>query len=128
MTIQLRTPRRLGVIAVPDFHLIQPNRGVEMLQRPVKTVLAYDVIAGDMRLAGVDASAYRNQPAQAINYFCDLLEASAQRKFRTRGVLDENCQSTPSQIEPLRRGRNGSRGSQQSLLAVAAAKRTGMQD
>ena len=48
-----------------------------METRLIHALLCDDVVAGDVRVAGIDAGADRNDAAQAANDFTDLLEAAA---------------------------------------------------
>ena len=80
-----------------------------------------------MSVAGIDAGGDGNDAAQSLDHFRDLLEAAAQRKFRSRGIFDEDGQPAFDEIKVLRGRRNGRGGLQQSSLAISAAKRAGMQ-
>src|SRR5215472_11168297 len=64
--IQLRSTRRLGVIAMPDLDAAQSDGGIQMLQRLVQTLLADDVVSRDMCMTGVDTSANRNDSVKTF--------------------------------------------------------------
>src|ERR1035437_5342327 len=98
-----------------------------MLQGLVEALVADYVVSGNVSVAGIDAGADWNESAQAIQKFRNLFEAAAERELRSGGVLDQDGQTALGQVEPFGGGGDGG-GPQQPLLAVGAAKRTGMQD
>ena len=122
VTVEFRSARSFRVIAVPDLHVIQADRGIEMLQSFIESSLADDVVSGNVRVAGIDARANRNHSAQALQNLRHLLEAAAQREFRAGRVLDQDRESALGEIQSLRRGSNRRSRSQQSLLAVSPTK------
>src|SRR5580704_12186847 len=122
MAVELRSSRSLGVVAMDDFHMVQANGRIEMLQGLVETRFADDVVAGNMRVAGINACGYRDDATEAADDFGDLLEASSEREFGTGGILDEDGQARAREIETLGGSRNGSGGLQQARFAIGAAK------
>jgi len=126
--VQLRSARGLCVIAMPHPDILQTDGSVELGQCFAKTLLGNNVISGNMRVAGVDASAHRNMPVQVLNDFRDLLEAAAQRELGPGGVFNQYGQSTFCEIKSLARGRYGRRRSQQAFFALRAAKRPRMEN
>src|SRR5208283_4499267 len=122
MAIQLGAAKCLGIVAVPDLDVIQPDCSVETLEGGVQALFPGNVISGDVSVAGVDARRDGDDSPQPIQQFGDLLEAASQRKLRPGGVLDENCQPAFCKIEPAGRGRDARGGAKQSLLAVASPK------
>ena len=77
MAVELRSSRRLGIVAMNNLHIVQSNGCIEMLQGLVDAFLADDVISGNVRVASIDASRDGHDAAQAIDNFGDLLEAAA---------------------------------------------------
>src|SRR5260370_11678679 len=61
MAIELRSARGFGVVAVPDGDVLQAHGGVKLRQRLVQTCFADDVIAGDVGIAGINASTHKNK-------------------------------------------------------------------
>ena len=57
-----------------------------------------------------------------MDHFGDLLEAAAQREFRSRGIFDKDGESGAGQVKALGGRGNGSGGLQKSGLAVGTAK------
>ena len=55
MAVELRSAHRLGVVAMPDIHMLQADRPLQLIERLRKPGLAHDVIACDMCVAGIDA-------------------------------------------------------------------------
>src|SRR5580704_2575505 len=78
-------------------------------------------------MASVDASGDRDQSLKAVEHLGNLLEASAQRKFSSGGVFDEDGETTLGEVEARRSGVDRRRRSPQSLFAIGAAKRSRMQ-
>src|SRR5580704_14396639 len=122
MAVELRSPRSLGVIAMDDFHMVQANGRIEMLQGLVETLLADDVIAGNVRVAGIDAGGDGDDATEAADNFVVLVEATTEREFGTGGILDEDGQTRSREVETLGGSRNGSGGLQQAGFAIGAAK------
>src|SRR5207253_2300483 len=102
VTVQLRSACGLGVVAVPDLHVIQADCGIKMLQGLIEAGLAHNVISGYMRMTGIDAGSDWNHSTQSIQNLRDLLETSSQRELRAGGILDENREPACGQVEPLR--------------------------
>src|ERR1700727_2705910 len=98
-----------------------------MLDSLREAVLAHNVVSGNMRVTCIDARAYGNDSVEAGHNFGDLLEASAERELRSGGVFDQNRQASLGKVEPFGGCSDGSGGAKQSLFAVGAAKRAGME-
>src|SRR4051812_41085866 len=94
MTIEFGSPRSFGVVAVPHGYVLQSDCCVQLPHALFIPFRRNDVVSGDMRVAGVNASGNRNHAAQAIQEFRHLLEGAAQRIFRAGGVLDRDLEST----------------------------------
>src|SRR6202790_112494 len=122
MAVQLRSARGFGVIAVPNLHVVQSNRRIEMPQSRVETFFADNVVSSDMRVTGIDASSNGNDSAQPLQHFRNLLKASAKRELRTGSVLDQNGQAALGQIKPFRRCGDGRGRAKQSLFTIGATK------
>src|ERR1700722_1895945 len=127
MAVKLRSTRGLGVVAVDNANIVQPDSCVEMLECLIDAFFADDVIPGNVRVARVDARGDRHNSAQAAEYFCDLLEASAKRKLRASSVFDEDRKAALRQIKASGGSTDCGSSSQQPLFAVRAAKRSRMQ-
>src|ERR1019366_8110364 len=54
MAIQVRAALGRGVIAMPHVHIAQSYGALQLIERFVKTVLAHDVVPGDVSVTGVD--------------------------------------------------------------------------
>src|ERR1035441_4943492 len=122
MPVELRSPRRSGVIAVPDLDVIQPDGGIEMLQRHIEPFFADNVVSRCVRVAGVNARSHRNRAPQTLQNLRHLLEAAAQRELRSSRVFDQDCQASLGKFKPLRRCCDRSSGTHEPLLAVTTAK------
>lgn len=122
MAVEFRSASGFSVVAMDDFHIIQSNDCVELLESLADAFLAADVIARHVSVASIDAGSDRNRGAQSLDHFCDLLEAAAQGKFRARGIFDEDGKPRGREIKALRGRGDGGGGLQQSSLAVRAAK------
>ena len=85
MAVELRSSGSLGVVAMDDFHMVQANRPIEMLQGLVDALLADDVIAGDVRVAGINACGNGNNGTEAGDDFGRVLLNST---FGIVGIFD----------------------------------------
>ena len=99
MPVELRSPLSLGVVAVPDVNIFQPHRAVELIDGVGESCFADDVVARNVRVTGIDASAGRHEVRQQVQQLGNLLEVSSEREFRSGGVLDENAQIVSCEIE-----------------------------
>ena len=122
MAVELRSSRSLGVVAMDDFHMVQSNGRIEMLQGLLDALFADEVIAGDVGVAGINAGGNGDDATEAADDFGDLLEATSEREFGTGGILDEDGQTRSREVETLGGSRNGSGGLQQARFAIGAAK------
>ena len=61
-----------------------------MLQCILHPLRAHDVITGNVSVASINASGYRNQVAQVLQNFRNLLKTCAQRVFRARSIFDQD--------------------------------------
>ena len=127
MTVELRSPRGFGIIAMPHAHILQPHGFVQVLQCILQSLRAHNVVTRDMSVAGIDAGANRNQLAQVLQHFRDLFEAAAERVFRARLCFRSGWSGRLGQVESLRGRGNGGRRPHQPLLPVGSAKRSWMQ-
>ena len=101
MPIELRSASGLGIVAVPDAHVLQPDGLVELRKGVAQTVFADDVVSRDVRVAGIDAGGDGNVVRRWWMQLGHLLEAAAQRVLRAGGVLDQDRQTTLREIETL---------------------------
>src|SRR6202046_1433314 len=122
MAVELRSARGLGVVAMDDFHMVQANGRIEMLQGLVDALGADDVIASNVRVAGINACGNGDDATEAADDFGDLFEATSEREFGTGGIFDEDGQTRAREVETLRGSRNGSGGLQQARFAIGAAE------
>ncbi len=66
--VQLRSSRRLGIVAVPHPHRIEAHRRAGLLHRLLIALGRHDVVAGNMRVARVQAHAHRRmRPSRATS-------------------------------------------------------------
>ena len=93
----------------------------------VDAFFADDVVSGDVSVTGVDAGRDRNDAAQAIDDFGDLLEAASQGEFGASGIFDQDGESGFRQVKALGSSGDGGSGLQQSSFAIGAAERAGME-
>src|SRR3979490_1134010 len=75
VAIQFRAAGGFGVIAVPDFDIVQADGGVEMRQRLVEAFFADDVVSGNVGVAGIDARGNGGDTAEAGEDLGDLPKA-----------------------------------------------------
>ena len=61
MPVELRSALGLGVVAVPDVNILQPDRALELIDGVGKSFVADDVVSRDVGVTGVDASARRHE-------------------------------------------------------------------
>src|SRR5579864_4122066 len=92
VAVELRSAGGSRVIAVPDFYAVETDGCIEMLQRLIETFFADYVVSGNMRVAGIDASADGDDSLQPLENFCDLFETAAEREFGAGCVLDPDGQ------------------------------------
>src|ERR1700722_20814468 len=114
MAVELRSSRSLGVVAMDDFHMVQANGRIEMLQGLLDALFADEVIAGDVGVAGINAGGNGDDATEGAYDFADFLDAPSEREFGPGGILDEDRQTRSHEVEPLGGSRNGSGGSQQA--------------
>jgi hypothetical protein len=127
MPVQLRSARGLGVVAMPDVNILQADGAIELIERVGKSFVADNVIACDVRVAGIDASSRGHELRQQVQQLGDLLEVAAEGKLRASSVLDEHAQVARRQVQTFDRLLNRQRGPPQTFFAAASAKRAGMQ-
>src|SRR5579864_7179101 len=74
MSIQPGSSRGLGVVAVPDWDMVQANRVLQVLHGVLVAFWRNDVISGHMGVAGVDASRHRQHGPETVHQLRHLLE------------------------------------------------------
>ncbi len=126
MTVEFGSARSLGIIAVNNSDVIQTDGGVKLLQSFVDACFGGDVIAGNMRVAGIDARGRGDNVAQMIEDFGDLFETRAQRILGSGSVFDEDGEPGLGEVQTLRRGCDSRCGLQESGFAVRAPERAGV--
>src|SRR5919108_3892385 len=81
VAVELRTARRLGVIAMPHANILESHGRVQVGESSLHSRRAHEVVAGNMNMAGVDAGSYGHHVAQKLEQFGNLLKAAAQGIF-----------------------------------------------
>lgn len=122
MAVELGPTRRLRVVAVNNFYVVQANGCIEMLECLVDAFFCDDVVSRDVGVAGVDAGCDGNQTAKAVDDFGHLLEAASQGKFSASCTFDKDSETRFFKIKSLGGGGDCRRSLQQASFAVGASE------
>src|SRR5258706_8002612 len=114
MAVQLRSSGGFGVVAVYDLHIVQSNSAIEMEKRLIDALFADDVVAGNVRVAGIDAGCNWYDAAEAVDHLGDLLEAASEGKVGAGGGFDQGGQSKFMPVKALRGGSEWSNSRRQA--------------
>src|SRR5579862_2099045 len=117
VAVELGAAIALGIVAVPHVDVLQADGLIEVPHRLAHALGVDDVVAGDVRVAGVDTGPDGNDRAQQFEHLRNLLEAAAERVLCAGGVFDENGQVGGGQIQTLAGGRNCGRCANEPLFA-----------
>ena len=90
--VELRSARRLGIVAVPHPHCIHAKRNISLRDRVRIAFSRNNVVSGNMRMAGIEAHAHRRVRLQPLHQFRHLLKVAAQRALRTGRVFNQDAE------------------------------------
>src|SRR5271170_1568747 len=77
MTIQLRTPRSLGVIAVPYPDSLQPHRRLDLSDSSFVAFRSNDVVSRNMRVTRIQTHSHRRSCTKPLHKLRNLLETAS---------------------------------------------------